>query len=520
MGACMKKQNKNVRVSQDIPTIESPWRRRSASLNPLRDVFLQKNIHLDYEFIRVLGHGKYGNVNYAKSKDPLIKQEYAVKSLIKAMIEDKMNVIHRELEILLSVDHPNIVKFFYAYEDPKFIHIVTEYCSGGDLLSKLCEVGTFSETETAIIIKNLLGALNYLHSMGICHRDIKLDNILLASEGSLSDIKLIDFDFAKRIDTSLLDMNTVVGTLHFIAPEVFDRICGTPADIWSLGIVMYVLLVGKPPFRAESESEILGQIKSRTLDLNDKEYRRISSAGKDLLSKLLDFDYNTRITAENALKHPWFISINQKSNFYNNERILKRLKQYQVKGRLKKEIMKIIVKVLDTDEIQHLKEVFEHLDLDHNGYITLEELKQGLNAVGITDSSEIERIFDVLNDTEAKINGGIRYSDFLAATLNRKAALTESTLWAAFKYFDHDNSGKITPSNIYLALKRTGVDIPAEEMEKMLKEEGISTSHKIDFADFKKIVMPAETFIKKKSLQSKKGAGPAIGDNGVGLSYM
>ncbi|CAG9332435.1 unnamed protein product [Blepharisma stoltei] len=516
MGSCLKKQGKSMRISQEHYTIETSIRKHDSAHDSLRYVFLQKNIHLDFEFTKVLGHGKYGNVNYAKSKDPLIKQEFAVKSLIKPMIEDKMYTIHRELEILLSVDHPNIVKFFYAYEDPKFIHIVTEYCSGGDLLSKLCQVGKFSEVETATIIKKLLGALNHLHGMDICHRDIKLDNILLASEDSVSNIKLIDFDFAKRIDNLHLDMNTIVGTLHFIAPEVFDRVCGTSADLWSLGIVMYVLLVGKPPYRIDSESEVLVQIKNRELDFNDEEYQRISPLAKDLLSKLLDTDYNKRITAREALKHPWFVTVNQKSNDCNNERILKRLRQYQVKGRLKKEIMKIIVRILEPEDIQNLKEVFENLDTGHNGYITYKDLEKGLSTIGVTDASEIEQIWSC---AETTIKGRLRYSDFLAATLNRKSALTESTLWAAFKYFDYDNSGKMTPVNIYSALKRAGVDITDEDLEMMLKEEGILLTQNIDFSEFKKIVLPVENFIRKTSLQSKRSIG-ASGLEWNGFSFM
>mmetsp|Transcript_22516 Transcript_22516/g.22241 ORF Transcript_22516/g.22241 Transcript_22516/m.22241 type:complete len:156 (+) Transcript_22516:707-1174(+) len=155
---------------------------------------------------------------------------------------------------------------------------------------------------------------------------------------------------------------------------------------------MYILLVGKPPYRIDSEREVLDQIKNRQLDFNDEEYQRTSPLAKDLLSKLLDTNYNKRITAREALKHPWFVTVNQKSTDCNNEIILKRLRTYQVKGRLKKEIMKIIVRLLEPEDIQNLKEVFELLDTDHNGYITYEDFEKGLSTIGVTDASEIEQI--------------------------------------------------------------------------------------------------------------------------------
>lgn len=353
-------------------------------------VNFNSDIHLDFEFVKLIGHGKYGNVNLAKRRDLLVNKQYAVKSILRPMIEDKMHIIHRELQILLSVDHPNIVKFYHAYQDPKFIHIVTEYCPGGDLLSKLCEVTRFSEKETASIIIRLLSAVNHLHSMDICHRDIKLDNIMLNSEGSLSDIKLIDFDFAKKINRDQPDLNTIVGTLHYIAPEVFERLCGTSSDIWSVGIVMYVLLVGKPPYRIDNESEVLFQIKNKQLNFNDPEYVNLSLEARDLLSKLLDVDYNSRITADIALKHRWVLGL-RSPILVENKRVLNRLKTFQFKGRFKKEIMKIIVKLINAEEIEHSKAVFETLDTDHNGFIKFEELKEGLKSIGVTDNAEIQR---------------------------------------------------------------------------------------------------------------------------------
>lgn len=156
-----------------------------------------------------------------------------------------------ELEILRNSDHPFIVKFFECYEDPKFIHFVVEYCSGGDLISRIIERKFLSEAAVKRIIFQALLALNYLHERNICHRDVKPDNFMFVTEEEHSDIKLIDFGLSHDFSDKKA-LKSILGTAYYVSPEVFTGNYDYRCDFWSLGVMMYVMLCGTPPFMGKN----------------------------------------------------------------------------------------------------------------------------------------------------------------------------------------------------------------------------------------------------------------------------
>ena len=219
--------------------------------------------------------------------------------------------MYLEVEILKKLVHPNIMQIFEFYEDKKNFYIITEFCEGGELFDKIIEKGTFSENEAAWIMKQLLSAVNYIHSNNIVHRDLKPENILLDTKKD-NIIKIIDWGTARFFDKSK-KMNRINGTPYYIAPEVLAEKYDEKCDIWSCGVIMYIMLCGYPPFNAESDELILEKIKKGKFSFPPEEWDSVSPLAKDLVTKMLEFHPSKRLSANEALTHKWLVSNNTKT---------------------------------------------------------------------------------------------------------------------------------------------------------------------------------------------------------------
>lgn len=184
--------------------------------------------------------------------------KYAVKSILKQSIKKDVKVLEEELEILSRVDHPNIIKFHESYIDYKYIHIVMELAEGGELFDKIIENTKFSEKKAAHLMQKMLSAVKHLHEHQICHRDLKPDNFLFADNSEDAEIKLIDFGLSKRYGVDqrkdTVKLKTIVGTPFYVAPEVLGGNYDKSCDIWSLGIILYILLCGSTPFEGDNDT--------------------------------------------------------------------------------------------------------------------------------------------------------------------------------------------------------------------------------------------------------------------------
>ena len=259
-----------------------------------------------YIFPTVLGEGRYGSVRECMHLNT--KQYYAVKSIKKS----KIHIAHlqRELYLLSKINHKNIMRLVDVFEDAEFVHIITEIYYGGELFDKIIQrttdVGCFDEVEAANIIKSLLEAVSYLHWKGIVHRDIKPENILFVNDydDDLS-IKLIDFGLSRRHQKGDAYMHEFLGTPYYMAPELVKGKYDQSCDIWSVGIVAYILLCGYPPFNGETDLDIFETIKQADFNFPSRAWKHVSPEAKDFIKCLLRKDPRKRFTAEEALKHPW-----------------------------------------------------------------------------------------------------------------------------------------------------------------------------------------------------------------------
>jgi len=281
-----------------------------------------------------LGQGTFGTVRRVIRKND--KKIAAVKIIKKkSLSKQELQTLDREKHILKKADHPNCVKLFDIFETKHHLYLVMELCEGGELFDAICNDGTFNESRAADIVKQITDALAYLHDNNIVHRDLKPENLLFATKEQ-KIIKLMDFGLAKALDQGDEVLKTRCGTLHYVAPEVLEKVqyYTNKCDFWSLGVVLYVLLCGYLPFYHEERSITVKLIRSGEVLFDEEEWGDISEDAKDLIRKLLEKDPKTRYNAEQITNHPFITKI---PNSAHGNRTFD--KQFQDNFKQTKEIM-------------------------------------------------------------------------------------------------------------------------------------------------------------------------------------
>ncbi|KAL9261490.1 Calcium-dependent protein kinase 33-like protein [Drosera capensis] len=285
--------------------------------------------------------------------------------------------------------------------------------------------------------------------MGVMHRDLKPENFLLSSEDDDSSLKITDFGLSVFIKEGKV-YNDLVGSAYYVAPEVLRRQYGKEIDVWSAGVILYILLCGVPPFWAETEKGILDEIRKGELNLESSPWPSISSSAKDLIRSMFTRDPAERITAAKALEHPWLREGGEASDKPIDSAVLIRMKQFKAMNKLKKVALKVMAENLAEEEIIGLKELFNNIDTDRSGTITLEELKTGLARLGSRLSEgEIQQLMDA---ADVDKSGMIDYIEFITATMHQHRLEKEDNLFKVFLFFDKDNSGYITRDELKQAM--------------------------------------------------------------------
>ena len=310
----------------------------------------------------------------------------AVKSINKDKIKKDLYLLKRELDVLRMIDHPNVIKYYETYEDEKYLHIVMEMCTGGDLFDKLIEMGTLNESEVGNIMKKLLLALNHIHGLYIVHRDLKPENFLFASRDPGAEIKVIDFGMSIKNQAS--DLTTLVGTPYYLAPEVLRGKYGKECDVWSLGVVMYLMLCGTQPFEGSDMRAIFGKISKGEFNFQSPQWAGVSEAAKDLIRKMISVNPSRRITVMDALRHPWFAIQQGDLPRVVSKEVLQSLKRYKAPKKIQQEAMKVVIKFLSETDIEDLKSAFIDLDRDLTGFITIHDLEIAMQNVGLALPAE------------------------------------------------------------------------------------------------------------------------------------
>ncbi|KAL7467088.1 hypothetical protein ACHAXS_007356 [Conticribra weissflogii] len=261
----------------------------------------------------IIGYGRQGSVRECIDRQK--GRRLAVKSIRKFDSALRPQNIRQEATLLANLKHPHIIPFVEVLEDDENFHIITEMCDGGDLFDRTSSKasngveGCFAEWQAARILYEILHAVRYLHHRNILHRDIKPENILFQTRDENSPIKLIDFGLAKKHFPHKGEppLTNVSGTPYYIAPEVLRKRYGKACDVWSVGVIAHILLCGQPPFNGTSNKDICRSVIIDPVRFSSKAWKDISVSAKDFVARLLQKDPKKRLTAEQALMHPWIV---------------------------------------------------------------------------------------------------------------------------------------------------------------------------------------------------------------------
>lgn len=386
-----------------------------------------------------------------------------------------------EIEILRHLSHPNIIKIYEYFEDVKFLYIIMDLATGGELFDKIQKAHTFSERRAAEIFHQLLSGINYLHKRQIAHRDIKPENILF--DGDI--LKIADFGTSRYFQPEHT-MKNLHGTPYYIAPEVITGNYNEKCDVWSCGVILYILLSGVPPFQGNNRYEIITNVVKGKYTIEIPQLRARSSAARSIIRKMLTYDPSDRISIEQALDHEWFKIVYKKEEKLIPLDILENIKKFNTKNKMQKSIYFFMVSQLASKEDHNeLISIFKSLDINNDGELSKEELFIGLRKVDL-NLTEVD-IEELINRIDNNKSQSIDYMEFVAAAINRNTLLSEEKMKNCFNIFDKDKNGKISINELKTILQ--GNEMVNNNVWKYLMEQADENKDgEIEYSEFKNLL--------------------------------
>ena len=438
-----------------------------------------------YSLDKELGRGQYGICYRALHKKT--KDIYAVKSIAKCKLNyrEEIEDINREVEILQVLKgHENVVCFQDVFEDEDDVHIVMELCEGGELFDSIIDKGHYSERDAAVVVRAMAKVMAYCHQNGVFHRDLKPENFLLTTDkDGKTLIKLTDFGlsvFFKEGDV----FDERLGSAYYVAPEILEGRYDYRADMWSVGVIMFILLTGYAPFNGHDDSAIFAAIQKGVYDEDTDEWRQVSSSAKGVIKKLLEKNVNMRISAEELLLEPW-VSGKEANDVNLGNKVVRRIKRFSAENKLKKAALYMMGQMLNPSEIVDIKELFQKLDKDGNGSITIDEMRKGLKD-HLGRARNEEELLNIMENADVDGNGEIDYNEFIAATININQTDMNERIWKVFQKFDIDGSGYITADEVIHGLKKLGLDL--EGVDGIFEVVDKNSDGKIDYTEFRQMM--------------------------------
>ena len=462
--------------------LDSPWAHITSN----------ENINLVYEPLEQVGEGFTGKVYRAGLKG-YPKRQFAIKSIRKSINTDKAFKYFRgEVEMLKELDHPHIVRFFECYQDSDNFYLVVELCLGLDLVKIVEKTRGLNEFQAKRFFHQALLAVNYLHSVGIAHRDIKLDNFLLSTaDERTASLKLIDFGFAKNFREG--DLYSQVGTPWYVAPEVLAKNASySPlCDNWSLGVMLYIMIFAEPPFKGRNNSEIFTQVKEKEIDYTHYKFKLFDPEVIVLMRGLLAKNPSERLTLSEALQSSWFNSIivelHQNWDSGTIKHVISRLKGAKIYSRFKREVVKIMVKIFhDSKELREAENLFYCCDYLNNGIITPMEVEHLLSE-GKEPCKE-ETIKKIIDNLYLRTKDVVTFSEFVAGVVSKSFFTDHLRLKITFDRFDIDHSGYITEENIMGCFQRFGYSLSENTVKQLIADFDIYKDGVISYEEFVKVM--------------------------------
>eukprot|EP00930_Biecheleria_cincta_P021693 TRINITY_DN1599_c0_g1_i1.p1 TRINITY_DN1599_c0_g1~~TRINITY_DN1599_c0_g1_i1.p1 ORF type:complete len:725 (-),score=184.02 TRINITY_DN1599_c0_g1_i1:53-2227(-) len=436
-----------------------------------------------------IGEGSFGRV--CKCTNRSTGTVRAVKILQKVRRKSQLLMIKNELATLKMLDNPYIVKIYEHFEDDKYLYIVMEHCAGMELFDRLLQVGHFTENQSALMMQQIFRGVYYMHNQHVVHRDLKIENFMLANPGPVEAniVKIIDFGFARQFYDGQV-MHTKCGAPYYVSPQLLAGKYTQATDMWTLGVIMYILLCGYPPFFGDSDAEILSRVRTGNFTFSDSDWRHTTEKAKDLISRLLRMDEGARCTAKDAMKDEWVelkapaLKAPLKPAYFEN------MRKYATFSKLKKASLQIIVWQLEPEVIKPLIECFQWLDETGEGLISADEIEKGMHRAGwdVVDIPEdLNEMADALDEDGS---GEIGLTEFAAAVLDMQVYTQEEVCWAAFRIFDQNGDGQIGVSDLHQILNNGQQDevVDKDDVKALIALVDEDGDRRVSFAEFMKMM--------------------------------
>ncbi|CAN6357975.1 unnamed protein product [Urochloa humidicola] len=407
-----------------------------------------------YQLGEELGRGEFGVTR--RCIDAATGETLACKSISKRKLRSSVDVedVRREVAIMRSLpEHASVVRLREAFEDADAVHLVMEVCEGGELFDRIVSRGHYTERAAAGVIRTIMEVVLHCHKHGVMHRDLKPENFLYANTSENSPLKVIDFGLSVCFKPGDR-FSEIVGSPYYMAPEVLKRNYGQEIDIWSAGVILYILLCGVPPFWAETDEGIAQAIIRSNIDFEREPWPKVSDNAKDLVRKMLDPSAYSRLTAQQVLEHPWIQNASAAPNIPLGEAVRSRLKQFTVMNKFKKKALLMVADYLPAEELEAIKELFHMLDTNKDGHLTIEELRKGLQSIGHNvHDTDVDMLMEA---ADIDGNGTLDCKEFVTVSIYLKKIRSEDHLPKLFSYFDKNGSGYIEMEELKDALSPRG----------------------------------------------------------------
>jgi len=448
-------------------------------------------IHDEYTLLDPpIGKGSFGEVRRAIHIKSNITR--AVKIIrIESMTNEEQERVKNEINVLKTIDHPHIMKIIEFYQDPTYFYIVTEFFNGGELFEKIISLKHFSERKAAQTIKQILSAVNYCHRLKIVHRDLKPENILYESKKEDSLLKVIDFGTSRYFDPCQ-QMKQKFGTPYYIAPEVLKGNYTEKCDVWSCGVILYILLCGTPPFNGQNDKEIMDSVAQGIYDFDAPEWAEVSDSAQALIRKMLKYDPEERYSAKQVLDDPWFKLVLGEAEYDKPLMIsaLDLLRKFRTERKLQEAFWLFLISHTATkEERDHLLKTFQALDLNGDGKLSRDELIIGYQQILGAEHPE-EEVDAIIKAVDSDRSGSIEYTEFVVATINKENLLSDERISRVFKLIDKDGDGYLNLNEVKEALNPGDQAEINDQVWKCLIEEVDSDGDgKISFDEFKSVMV-------------------------------
>ncbi|GAX75024.1 hypothetical protein CEUSTIGMA_g2470.t1 [Chlamydomonas eustigma] len=478
------KQNATASINRQSAKPLSPIDAAIAAARKELDRNKGVNFESVYTTSKLVGHGAFAKVSICEHNQT--KAQYAAKVVTKNLEdpEKQKEGIVKEIAIMRTLEeHPNTVRLYDIYDQADTYVLVMELCSGGELFDQIISKGHFSEKDAAEKMRSLLDFIAFAHSKNIIHRDLKPENILLSDKTPAAALKVIDFgtsDFC----LSGQRLQQKFGTPYYVAPEVLKKDYDKSADIWSSGVIMYILLCGYPPFGGKTDAKILQRVEKGVFTFEGREWEVVTEAAKDMISQMLVLDFSKRATAKQLCQHRWFQVAATAPAAALGAHMVKRLRAFAGMSRMKRLALVVLARTLTDNDVKRLRELFAAMDTNQDGRIDSEDLHNALAKVGAAiEESEMQELFHA-SDLDG--TGQIDYEEFIAAMLdsNRVARRTEAVR-KSFEELDRDGDGFISPEDLVKVMPRgSSIELARE----MVKEVDKDNDGKVNYHEFRQMM--------------------------------